>query len=181
MANGKIKGGTTGKTKGGVDLMRLDGVSQRKSAVTWILVAHRAGGVLFEKRNGTPAAVVQTFSCPEGRQEHDPGPDQAGRTFEHYGHTQSSGAPRSATVDDGQLRDTRTAQFSTELAAHLESGRAKQGFDHLVLVAEPKFLGTLLGALDGKTRESVDQQFEKDFAHMPVPKMQVAVEKLLMA
>ena len=54
------------------------------------------------------------------------------------------------------------------MAAKLRDGRTQQRFGQLVLVAEPRFLGFLRGALDPVSEGMLAGTVNKDLAHVEV-------------
>ena len=58
-------------------------------------------------------------------------------------------------------------QFAHQLGLELSRARAEGLFGDLILVAEPKFLGLLRGALDAATARQVVNSVTKDLAGVP--------------
>lgn len=77
------------------------------------------------------------------------GADAPGRSYE------SGGTQRSALGTDRSPGRNVAAAFARSLADVLARGRAEGAYDQLVLMAEPRFLGALRGALDPRTSSAV--------------------------
>jgi protein required for attachment to host cells len=141
---------------------------------TWILVAHRSGAQVYEKRNKKELNLLQEIPYTEGRlKDSELATDRPGRSLERMGHG------RHAVGDDRQKRataaETETMRFIRELAAILDDGRAQRRYTKLVLVAEPRFLGELRAAVSPETNSMISTTQGKDLALMD----QQAIKKYL--
>ncbi len=118
---------------------------------TWILVAQRAGARLFVHRGyGRAVQLVREVSHPEGRlPDRELGTDRPGRSY-----STGSAGRSSLSQHEGPSEHLATA-FAATLAEILRKGRDEHAYDTLVLVAEPRFLGKLQGALDPATAARV--------------------------
>ena len=125
---------------------------------TWILVADSARARLFSLEPG-----------PRRLQEIGDFINAAART---PGHEQQTAPPARVHDRFGESRhaiEVRTpqkekvaARFAAELKSALERGHAEQRCRQLVLIAPPRFLGTLNAALDEVLRESVVLKIAKN-------------------
>ncbi len=130
--------------------------------MTWILVAHDAGARVFEARGrGKGLGLLDTIEHPEGRaRDRDLASDRPGRSFR-----KDSGDPRRAAMSRGEgPRDRAVSDFARALADRLQHARVANRYDHLVLVAPPRFLGLLRSSLDGPTTHLVVGSMDKDLA-----------------
>jgi protein required for attachment to host cells len=57
-------------------------------------------------------------------------------------------------------------RFAAEIDAFLKQGRMQNAYDELVLFAEPKFLGMLLGEMDQPTKNFLINQVRKDIVQL---------------
>jgi protein required for attachment to host cells len=131
-------------------------------ATTWILVAHQAGARIFENHGpGKGISLVDEVDHPEGRaRDSELESDRPGRSFR-----KNSSDPRRAAMSRAEgPRDRAVADFARELAGKLQQARASNSYERLVLVAPPKFLGLLRGALDDSTASLVVGSIDKDLA-----------------
>jgi len=131
-------------------------------ARTWILVAHEAGARVFENRgSGKGLDLVETIEHPEGRaRDRDIDADRPGRSFR-----KDSGDPRRAAMSRSEgPHDRAVADFARTLTGKLQSARAENQYERLVLVAPPRFLGLLRSSLDGPTAQLVVGSVSKNLA-----------------
>ncbi|WP_017464142.1 host attachment protein [Dyella ginsengisoli] len=128
-------------------------------ASTWILVADAARARVFESdRRGGPWTVVSCLANPDGRAPgRDATTERAPRTME------SVGSARHAIEPHTSLRDKSSERFARMLRDELERGCTERRCEQLVLVAPPRFLGTLHGVLDKALRERVSGELHNDF------------------
>ncbi|UCH53717.1 MAG: host attachment protein [Pseudomonadota bacterium] len=125
---------------------------------TWILVAHRAGGRLFENPGpGKGLTLVQDIPHPEGRLR-----DQDINADRHGGSADTRGAGRHSYEASQTPTEHVAVQFAKQLAEILDSGRSQQRYAQLVLVAEPRFLGNLRAAMSPQTASLVSATIDKD-------------------
>ncbi|MEM7433620.1 MAG: host attachment protein [Myxococcota bacterium] len=129
---------------------------------TWVLVAHDAGARLFENRGpGKGLVLLERIEHADGRQsDQEFDADRPGRSFRRN----AGDARRSAMSRSEGPRDRAVADHARRLASKLEDGRVADLFERLVLVAPPKFLGRLRGALDEPTARCVVGSLDKDLA-----------------
>lgn len=131
-------------------------------ATTWILVAHDAGARIFENHGpGKGISLVEQVEHPEGRaRDSELESDRPGRSFR-----KNSGDPRRAAMSRSEGPHERAvATFARDLADKLRQGRVSNAYERLVLVAPPKFLGSLRSALDDPTAACVVGSLDKDLA-----------------
>lgn len=134
---------------------------------TWILVAHRGGARLFENKGpGKGLSLLHDIPHPEGRLKNkDIGADKPGRSIDSHGpgrHSLSSEQEPTAHV---------TEQFAKQLSTMLDNGRNQQRYGKLVLVAEPRFLGSLRAALSTPTAALVTATVGKDLGSVELHNM----------
>ena len=134
---------------------------------TWILVAHRGGARLLENKGpGKGLNLLHDIPHPEGRLKNkDIGADKPGRSIDSHGpgrHSLSSEQEPTAHV---------TEQFAKQLSTMLDDGRHQQRYGKLVLVAEPRFLGSLRAALSTPTAALVMATVGKDLGSVELHNM----------
>lgn len=142
---------------------------------TWILAAHRGGAKLYEHAGGGRLSLVRTFDHPEGRlQDREIVTDRPGRKADGRGASlQGTAAPE---VDPSRHE---AESFARTLAAALTEGRNAGAFERLVLVAEPRFLGLLRGALDGPTADLVAGSVGHELTEAPADQVYAHVKEHL--
>src|SRR5687768_9772131 len=92
---------------------------------TWILVAHRSGAQVYEKRGKKELNLLKEIPHTEGRlKDTELATDRPGRSFDRIGHG------RHAVGDDRQKRatETETMRFIRELVVILEEGRTQRRY-----------------------------------------------------
>lgn len=126
------------------------------------MVANRSHAKLYENTGHRIALrAVEVISYPDGRlKNRDINADRPGRS--HDSHGQGRHAMSKEVEPTAQLAE----QFAKQLAEKLEHGRHMKKYDALVLVAEPRFLGTLRHTLTPATAASVVASLGKDLAHL---------------
>lgn len=122
---------------------------------TWILCADRAHARVWFTP-GRHLELVRAIEHPEGRMHDSELKSDAG------GRTQAlSGVHPHALERHESPTETVARRFAKELATLAKEARVDGRFDHLVLVAEPRFLGWLDEALDDETRAKVTGRVRK--------------------
>jgi protein required for attachment to host cells len=79
-----------------------------------------------------------------------------------------AGPGRHAMSTEVNAHEHLAGTFARELAALIDAGRSDNRFRDVVLVAEPRFLGLLRGALGGVSASRVSATVAKDLAHVEV-------------
>lgn len=124
---------------------------------TWIVVADSSHARIFQLRDGQlPAEEIEDLANPLGRADNRQlASDGHGQYFgpEGRGHT----APR---VEEPVQHEVR--QFAREIGHRLDTAAAQNRFQHLALVAAPRFLGLLRDSLDKQTRKLVTAEVPKN-------------------
>lgn len=119
-------------------------------ALTWIIVARRSGAALYAHAARGALARVRDIPHPEGRlKDREIVSDRPGRAHE-------SGTVRRCAVGTDRAPSRALAEgFARSLADALGRALDERAYDRLVLVAEPRFLGMLRGALNAQTAAAV--------------------------
>ncbi len=129
---------------------------------TWVVVATRTEARVLESIGPAhPLRRVHEAANPGGRlRNQDFDSDKHSSSFDRGG----SSYARHATESEEAPHERVAANFARSIAETLRKGRTDGRFNHLVLVAEPRFLGTLKGALDGVTSDQVIGTLSKNLA-----------------
>lgn len=144
---------------------------------TWILLADRAGARLYENDGpGKGLHLIQDIPHPQGRlKNQDINADKPGRSFD------SHGQGRHAMSKEHEPVEQVAIQFAQHLSHVLDQGRGTNRYKHLVLAAEPRFLGELRAALNAHTAALVAGSLDHDLMHVQeseLPQRLSAVLKL---
>lgn len=126
---------------------------------TWILAADGSRARIYElDAPGRTPRAVEDFDNPAGRAHNrDLVTDGNGRYFGKGERNQGHTAPPSETAVEHEVE-----LFAKRLAAHLDRARIDRKYDHLRLVAAPKFLGLLRQNLGKEVEKLVDDSIAKD-------------------
>ncbi len=131
---------------------------------TWLLVACRSGAFIYQRGSAVgPLSLVSHIDHPEGRlRDRDADTDSPGRSFDrgYFSQARHSMEPHEHPTEHA------AAQFARSLADELAHARMEGRYQRLVVVAEPKFLGRVLGALDEPTRKLLAVQVPRDLVHL---------------
>lgn len=84
--------------------------------------------------------------------------DRPGRAFD------SHGEGRHATGTAVSPKEQESIRFAKTIADYLDQGRVNHRYDHLVLVADPRFLGHIRGALSSEVAKLVSLEIDKDLS-----------------
>lgn len=134
-------------------------------ASTWIVIAHRAGARIIEYAGRSEGlSLVEEIDHAEGRLKNSElETDKPGAASEGGG---KPGGHGMGNVESAH--DHVAGEFARRLAQTLAAARNEHRVDALYLVAEPRFLGMLRGALDGPTAGLVRDTLPKDLARVPL-------------
>ena len=133
-----------------------------RKTVTWIVIADgvKARIVANEGAGKGLAPVPGHAMSTAPHAERDGYSDRPGRVQE------SSGASRHAIQSRFDWHRFEKQQFAKRVAEMLDAESGKGAFDRLVLVAPPRTLGDLRGALAAATRAKVTGEIDKDLTHL---------------
>lgn len=125
----------------------------------WILVADSAHARILATtaRTAMPTEVTR-LEHPEGRlKESELVTDQPGRSRENRGQGHAM-QETSATEHEEEV-------FASEIIQKLDKARQDGRFDSLILVAPPRFLGTIRQKLSGPLEKAVVQSIDKNLVN----------------
>lgn len=133
-----------------------------KKTVTWILVADGARARILKNEGpgkGLQAAVEEEFHRPVPKAS-EIGADRPGRSRD------STGGARHALDNPVDWHRFEKEKFAKEIAKILDQANNAGAFDRLILVAPPKTLGDLRGALGAGTRKRITGELDKDLTQL---------------
>ncbi len=125
----------------------------------WVLVANSARGTIYSANlQLEKLTAIHSFEHPESRVKvRELLSDDRGRTRAFPGGNHSA---YEAPTDPHQAQGL---VFARELGHALRAGRVANRYDHLVVVAPPRFLGLLRDQLDIDTRRLVWEELNHDW------------------
>lgn len=127
------------------------------STNTWILISDASRARLFAVDGHGPWTLIDTILHPASQLKGvDLVADRPGRS------QQRTTQGRSAMEPHTDPREVEAEHFAGELAARLRKGHGENAYRDVVLVAPPRFLGLLRGALDEQVAKHVRGSVDKD-------------------
>ena len=146
-----------------------------RKTVTWIVIAdgEKARIVANEGAGKGLAAVPGHAMSTTLHYDRDIYADRPGRVQE------SSGSTRHAIQPRLDWHRFEKQQFAKSVAGMLDAEAGKGAFDRLVLVAPPRTLGDLRGALAAATRAKVTGEIDKDLTHLNDHDLPAHLEKVV--
>ena len=132
-----------------------------------IVVADEGEARLYDLA-GHELLLLHTITDPKARwHDRDFKSDRPGRVFDHAA---TAGARRGGvghhSTGGGQSpREHETQLFARSIGASLEQDHSRGGFDRLVLVAAPRFLGALRAELPPALHTLLAAEIHKDLVH----------------
>jgi protein required for attachment to host cells len=124
----------------------------------WVLVARRnVATILSSAGRGEPLLTVRRIDHPRGRlKSGELDSDRPGRSFDRA----AQGRHSMSTEESATERVAH--EWALELARVIEQGRNENAFSQLALIAPPKLLGMLRGALSVPAQRMVIAELAKD-------------------
>jgi len=140
-----------------------------------IVVADSARARIFTlSETGGKLQEIADLSHPESRlHDTELSSDLPGRTFDRHG----QGRHGMEQATDPKEREARA--FAVEIARYIERSQREHGFDSLVLVAPPKFLGLLRLDLSKAARASLVGELDKNLVEADVKSLERHLSTLL--
>ena len=135
-----------------------------KPVITWVLVADGARATVLANEGvgrglheALPMDFVASNLPTRARVSDRPGRARNART----------GRRSSPLAPAGDAHRLEKAAFARRLARQLGAWARRGAFDRLILVAPPRMLGDLRGALDARTRRRLHDTVPKDLTRQP--------------
>ena len=119
---------------------------------------------------GHPELVTETVMEQSNPSTHDQGTDRPGRF------AGADGVSKSA-VEQTDWHQQAEDRFATEVAAALYKKSHDQTFQHLIVVAPPRALGTMRIDLRKEVAQKITAEIAKDLTSHPVPEIARLLEK----
>jgi protein required for attachment to host cells len=137
-------------------------------ATTWIVAADSSRARVLQVADRERLVEIDGFNNPGGRMDEREMITDAHPRFSGHGGVGKPGArPTSGPGSDRQ--ETSAQEHATELFAkrvgdYLDKARTEHRYDELVIVAPPKFLGTLRKELGKEVQKLVKDELPKDLS-----------------
>ncbi len=142
----------------------------------WIVVADGSRARIFERRavNG-PLTEIESFENPIARlKPSDLLTDSAGQQ-KRSGTSVARGAIEASSLPDEVEED----RFANRLASQLGDAANRGSYSDLVIMAAPRFLGTLRSGLPPAARNRVVVEMAKNFTTAPAAEIQKHLDAAL--
>ncbi len=145
---------------------------------TCVVVADQGEARLYRMLPPASLRLIGRHENPAARlHDRDLKSDRPGRVYN------SAAAPGSrrgavahhATGGERTPRRQSATVFARQIAGEIKATAKTTPFDHLILVAEPRFLGTLRRALPAALRAKVTGQIARDLMHLPAAQLRSRV------
>jgi len=133
---------------------------------TLVLVGDGRKALFLRNKGGAghPELVTETIMEQNNPATRDQGTDRPGR------YMGSDGVSRSA-VEQTDWHQQAEDRFASEVAAALYKKSHDQDFEHLIVVAPPRALGTMRSALRKEVAQKITAEIPKDLTSHPVPEI----------
>lgn len=151
-----------------------DGEHRPMTGATWVVVASASqADIYLRQKRFSALEIVHRLKEPDARaKEQDLSSDAPGRSFD------SHGSGRHAMEPDHTGREHLREDFARRIAAEVESGRAADHFQHLMIVASPDMLGALREQLSAAARQLVSLEISKDLTAKGPSAIGVEIDRL---
>lgn len=144
---------------------------------TCVVVADQAEARLYLMR-GASMRLAATLENPSAHlHDRDLKSDRPGRVFDRAppARGRRGAVGHHATGGERKPRRQLAVGFARNIATAAAASRRESGFDRLVLVAGPRFLGQLRRALPAGLRGRVVAEVAKDWMHLPAATLRMRV------
>lgn len=129
-------------------------------ATTWIIAADESRARVLQVAGREQRLIeIEDMINPEGRQQD--------RELQTDAEPRFSGRPGGGPASDRETQgavEHSARVFAREVGRYLDKARNEHRFDELVLVAPPKFLGTLRKELGKEVEKMVAEELPKDLS-----------------
>lgn len=140
---------------------------------TWVIVADGRKFLVLHNKGDTEFTDLRVIAKSEienpPSREH--GTDRPGRMPD------DSRSGRSA-MEETDWHDLEERRFGRDLAARLDEWAQAKRFDELVVIADPRSLGTLRGELSDRVRNRIVREVGKDVTHQTVTGIEATLNAL---
>lgn len=134
---------------------------------TWLLVANSSSARIFACSQQHRLQELTALTHPASRlRDADLGSDEPGQTSDRSGHGFHGMTPPTS------LHDKEVEVFAREVVDRMKQEYEQHSFEHLLIIAAPRFLGLLRDRLPENLRRSVLLEIDKDVSHMPASEIE---------
>ncbi|MES2000437.1 MAG: host attachment protein [Pseudomonadota bacterium] len=128
---------------------------------TWIVVANASLAFLYANSGPKQGLkLIKEIAHPASREK------ASALVTDRPGHNPGSGNGHGSFVSATDPKQHEADLFAQELSKTLESGRAANHYERLIMVASSPFIGVLNQRLTGHVRNLVSDTIEKDYTRV---------------
>lgn len=156
------------KTQRGVEMRSTYGMKTRKQAKTWVVVADRSQGKVFEWNPKKLSLIqIKSWDFPKGKMKgREIVSDRPGRvfnssTFARGGH--QTATPRHSYSSENDPAHQEALVFAKKIADWLEKGRERKKDIEFIMVTEPQFMGYITQKLSQTSQRKIKKKWRRDF------------------
>jgi Protein required for attachment to host cells len=143
-------------------------------ATTWVLVANASKASLYANHGPHKGLeLVKAFQHAESREK------ALERTSDRPGHYQTDSGAHGAFSQPTDPKQHEEEKFAAELASELETGRTRNSYARLIMVASDPFMGKLNNQLPAHVRTLLTDTLEKDYTHLTERELASHLENIL--
>lgn len=139
----------------------------------WVLVCDASRARLFrDAPQGKGLIQVEAFEHPSSRERaRDLMADAYGRkpvgpAPARSGLGQGTAHGRPGAEPDSDPKDVEAQKFARELAGVLDKGLSQHEYEHLIIVAPPRFLGHIRNMVSREVEKHIDGTIDKDLTNL---------------
>jgi len=135
---------------------------------------------IFFRNSGTvlePRLTVENVFEHDNPPTREQGTDRPTRGKDTSGGWASGGGSPRSNIEQTDWHQLNEDRFAKDIASKLYQLAHADRFQHLVIVAPPKVLGTLRKALHSEVLERVEAELPKDFVNAPITTIQQELSK----
>ena len=143
-----------------------------------VLVANRATAKVFEAKKNGSYELLETFENELGREKNrELMTDAPGQS--RISHGRGGTAHSYSMTGEKDPHEEVAESFAKYLGEFLDRFRSNNDFKHLVVVAEPKFLGLIRGNMSKQCLQRAQSWVKKDLINLPKLDFQKALESII--
>ena len=156
-------------------------MQMQQNDVTWVLVSDAARARVFETalesgHQERRFKLVQQFEHPQSRAHNrDLASDRPGRNLQ----SGTAGAGHSTMEPPTTPKQVEHEVFARELAQEMDKALKQNAFSHLILTANPEFLGLLRNNLTPQVKKHVTASVDKDYTSLDARDLQWRLSGML--
>lgn len=139
------------------------------ATTTWIVAADESRARVLQVADREHLVEIDSMQNPDARRPDRELRSDAEPRFSGHGGVGKPGASRTSGPASDRQEQTSAVEhsvhlFAKEVGRYLDKARTEHRYDELVLIAPPRFLGTLRKELDKEVEKLVAEELPKDLS-----------------